>query len=130
MYKWWKYGTFIGVVLSIVLVGVVVLGDVSEDVEEDKALTALYKGSSVYSEAAEEVNKLLNSKKSSFISNKVVNLYLEQSFDKNDNQSDLDTKFADLSHFSDFFLTQRYPDQHYSKFSLALYERNFYKIVE
>ena len=93
-------------------------------------MTALYKGSSVYSEAAEEVNKLLNSKKSSFISNKVVNLYLEKSFDKNDNQSDLDTKFADLSHFSDFFLTQRYPDQHYSKFSLALYERNFYKIVE
>ncbi len=46
LYKWCKYGTFMGVVLGIVLVGVTVLGDVSEEVREDKRLAVLYKGSS------------------------------------------------------------------------------------
>jgi hypothetical protein len=49
LYKWWKYGTIIGVVLGIILVGVAVLGEVSEEVGEAKRLAALYKGSSEFS---------------------------------------------------------------------------------
>lgn len=85
LYKWWKYATILGVVLAIVLVGVVVLGDVSEEIREEKRLTALYKGSAVFSKATDDIHKLLNTKKSSFISNKVLNLYLSEKINKNDN---------------------------------------------
>lgn len=49
LYKWWKYGTIIGVVLGIVVVGVAVLGEVGEEVGESRRLAALYKGSSEFS---------------------------------------------------------------------------------
>jgi hypothetical protein len=130
IYKLWKYGTIIGVVLGIVLVGVTVLGDVSEDIREDKRLTALYKESREFSEATEEISKLLSNKKFSFMSNKVINLYLSEKFNINDNSLDLDNRFADLEHFSYYFLTQRYEGKKFVKLPLAMYQKNFLQVVK
>ena len=49
LYKWWKYGTIIGVVLTIVLVGLVVLGEVAEETGKGSNMEMLYKGSKHFS---------------------------------------------------------------------------------
>ncbi len=72
----------------------------------------------------------MNSKKSSFISNKVVNLHLSGNFNKKDNPSDLDSQFADLEHFAEYFLTQQYDGQNIVKFPLTMYKKNFLQVVE
>lgn len=129
MFKTWKYATILGVVLLIVLGGVAVLGDTSVELEENRGIFGLYNASDYFSNSVQEINKLLNKENSKYVSNRAVNLFLEDKVDKNDDIQKINRRFDDLAHFVEYWAAERYQNARVLELPLVLYEEHTSSVV-
>lgn len=60
----------------------------------------------------------------------MVNLYLKEKNDKNDNPQEIDNRFDDLTHFVEYFASQRCKDVRVSSYPLRLHANHPLNIVD
>ncbi len=78
LYKGFKYGTVLTVIVFILLGGISILGDTSTEVEANKRIFDVYKNSEDFTTNVNRINTLFEKQSSKFISNKAINLYLNE----------------------------------------------------
>lgn len=81
IYKSFKYGTLLTVILFIVLSGISILGDTSVEVEGNRKVFEVYKKSEEFTHIVDKINNIFEKESSKYISNKVINLYLHNEGD-------------------------------------------------
>lgn len=102
-YKTFKYSTLILAIVVVVLSGIVILGDSSRSVQLNRTIFNVYKSSGISTKIVDDVNALLRKESSKYVSNKAINLYIEEKSEKDEVSDSLDNKLDDLVNFAEFY---------------------------
>lgn len=102
-YKTFKYSTLILAIVFVVLSGIVILGDSSRSVQLNRTIFNVYKSSGISTKIVDDVNALLRKESSKYVSNKAINLYIEEKSEKDEVSDSLDNKLDDLVNFAEFY---------------------------
>jgi preprotein translocase subunit Sec63 len=90
-------------IVFVVLSGIVILGDSSRSVQLNRTIFNVYKSSGISTKIVDDVNALLRKESSKYVSNKAINLYIEEKSEKDEVSDSLDNKLDDLVNFAEFY---------------------------
>ena len=120
-YKTFKYSTLILAIVVVVLSGIVILGDSSRSVQLNRTIFNVYKSSGISTKIVDDVNALLRKESSKYVSNKAINLYIEEKSEKDEVSDSLDNKLDDLVNFAEFYASLGASGQNILKLPLSFY---------